>query len=278
MKRGAITAVCISACVFVLGGCKLDAFLFTPKKVSSYKLSTTVIPDSLQRVMTFKSDNETLYGVLARQPGSAPRRTVLYSHGNNDEITYFWDRVELLWEAGYDVFIYDYRGFGMSSGTSKSETTLFTDARAALGIVLALPGVTASSLVLYGYSLGGAPAIDLATDAVTPRAIITEDAFDSGASLVQSGTILQIPGGWVLSGTFDNLGKAPRVTAPWLVLHGSADRKVDVSEGRALYAAAGGPKQLVIVDGADHSTVPSTMGTAAYITLIRAFIENPPQH
>lgn len=275
MKRSTIAPLFL---IFALSGCKLDAFLFSPKKVSSYQLSTAVIADSLQRVMTFKSGTETLYGVLARQPGNGARRTVLYSHGNNDEITYFWNRVELLWQAGYDVFIYDYRGFGMSGGTSTSETTLFTDARAALQTVLALPGVTPASLVLYGYSLGGAPAIELATGAVTPRAMITEDAFDSGASLVQSGTILQIPGGWVLSGAFDNLGKAPRVAAPWLVLHGSDDRKVDVSEGRALYAAAGGPKQLVIVDGADHSSVPSTMGNAAYIALIRGFIENPPQN
>jgi alpha-beta hydrolase superfamily lysophospholipase len=231
-----------------------------------------------ERLVSFKSDNETLFGVLARQPGRAPRRTVLYSHGNNDDIPYFWERVEWIWSAGYDVFIYDYRGFGMSSGTSKSDNTLFADAHAALQTVLALPGVTSASLVLYGFSLGGAPSIDLAAGTVVPRAMITEDAFDSGESLVQSGAILGIPGGWLLSGTFDNIGKAPRVTAPWLVLHGSADRKVDVSEGRALYAAAGGPKRLMIVDGADHSTVPSTMDTSAYIALIRDFIENPPHN
>jgi alpha-beta hydrolase superfamily lysophospholipase len=273
MKRRAVVA---GVLLITLGGCKLDGFLFSPKKVSAYSLSNLVIADSLQRLVSFKSEDATLYGVLARQPGSAPRRTVLYSHGNNDDIPYFWERVEWIWRAGYDVFIYDYRGFGMSGGTSKSESTLFADGHAALQAVLALPGVTPASLVLYGFSLGGAPSIDLAAGTVTPRAMITEDAFDSGESLVQSGTILDIPGGWLLTGAFDNIGKAPRVTAPWLVLHGSADRKVDVSEGRALYAAAGGPKRLMIVNGADHSTVPSTMGTAAYIALIRDFIENPP--
>lgn len=273
MSRRAIVAGCL---LIALGGCKLDAFMFSPKKVPAYNLSNLVIADSLRRLVSFQSDNATLYGVLARQPGSTPRRTVLYSHGKNDDIPYFWERVELIWRAGYDVFIYDYRGFGMSGGTSKGENTLFADAHAALATVLALPGVTPSSLVLYGFSLGGAPSIDLAAGTISPRAMITEDAFESGESLVHSGAILDIPTDWLLSGAFDNIGKAPRVSAPWLVLHGSADRKVDVSEGLALYAAAGGPKRLMIVDGADHSTVPSTMGTSAYVALIRDFIENPP--
>jgi uncharacterized protein len=264
--------------LLTLTGCKLDGFLFDPTKLSSYDLPKAVIADSLQKMVTFKSDNETLYGVLARQPGSAPRRTVLYAHGNDESIPYFWERVELFWRAGFDVFIYDYRGYGLSSGKSKDETTLFTDARAAFQYVLALPGVTPSSLVLYGFSLGGAPTLELATSVVVPRAIITEAIFASGETLVRSGTIVEIPGGYVLKGKFDNVGKAPRVTVPWLVLHGSDDRKVDVSEGRALFAAAGGPKRLVVVAGADHSSIPGTMGTAAYIALLRDFVENPPRN
>ncbi len=272
-RRLMLAALSIGA----LSGCKLDSFLFSPVALTSYVVADSVIADSLRTIVPFKSDNETLYGMLARQPGSAPRRTVLYSHGNDQNIPDYWDRVEYLWKAGYDVFIYDYRGYGMSTGTSKDETTLFTDARAALATVLAMPGVTPASLILYGFSLGGAPTIELAANSVTARVVITESAFTSGESLAQSGTLLDIPGGYVLKGKFDNLGKAPRITVPWLIMHGSADPKIDVSAAHALFAAAGGPKRLMIVDGATHSGIPTTMGTAAYIAFVRDFIENPPQ-
>jgi hypothetical protein len=265
-----------AALVVALTACKLDSFLFDATKVSSYSLSKTVIPDSLQRIVTFASGKETLSGVLARQPGPAPRRTVLYAHGNNDNIPYFWERVEYLWRAGFDVFIYDYRGYGMSSGRSTGEDTFYADARAALGYVLALPGVTPASLVLYGYSLGGAAAIELAAHNVAPRALIVEAAFLSGEALVQTGTILDVPGGYVLSGAFDNVGKLPGIHTPLMVLQGTNDPRVATSAAQALYANAGGPRSLVIVNGANHSTVPTTMGVTTYIALVRGFVESPP--
>jgi pimeloyl-ACP methyl ester carboxylesterase len=260
------------ALVTSLGACKLDGFMFDPTKVSAYTLSTKVIPDSLQKFVTFRSDDETLTGVLARQPGSAPRRTILYSHGNDAQIGEFWERVEWLWQAGFDVFIYDYRGYGMSTGKSESEETVLTDGHAALAAVLALPGVTPASLVLYGYSLGCVPTIELASGAVRPRAVITESAFTSTETLAHSGTILDIPGGYLMKGTFDNLGRAPRVTAPWLILHGLDDGYVDASSANRLYAAAGGVKQLVLVPGAGHGDVEAKYGTAAYEALIRSFV------
>ncbi|HVT38140.1 MAG TPA: alpha/beta fold hydrolase [Gemmatimonadaceae bacterium] len=260
-----------------LGGCKLDGFLFNPRKLQSYDLSRAVIADSLQQIVTFRSDNETLYGVLARQPGKAPRLTVLYSHGNKHHLQEYWDRVELLWKAGYDVLVYDYRGYGLSRGKSTGEETLFADARAALQYVLALPGVSPASLVLYGYSLGAAPTIELASSAVTPRAIITESAFSSGETQVRGGSVLEIPGAYLLKGAFDNVGKAPRINVPWLILHGVEDTFVDASCARTLFEKAGGPKRLFLVPAAGHSDLPWIYGTSAYTTLIRAFGVNPPR-
>lgn len=259
-----------------LGACKLDGFLFNARKLSSYDLSRAVIADSLQRIVTFTSGSETLYGVLARQPGNAPRLTMLYSHGNKHHLQEYWDRVELLWKAGYDVLVYDYRGYGLSSGKSTGEETLFADGRAALQYVLALPGMSPASLVLYGYSLGAAPTIELASSAVTPRAIITESAFSSGETQVRSGSVLEIPGAYLLKGAFDNVGKAPRIKVPWLILHGDADTFIDASCARTLFEKAGGPKRLFIVPGAGHTDLPWIYGTGAYSTLILAFGENPP--
>jgi len=261
------------ALVTSLGACKLDGFLFDPTPATTYALSTAVIADSLRKVVMFKSENETLAGVLARRPGSAPRRTILYSHGNDENIGEFWGRVEWLWQAGFDVFIYDYRGYGMSTGKSESEATLFADARAALAAVLAMPGVSPASLVLYGYSLGGAPTVELASGAVRPRAVITESAWASTETVAHSGTILDIPGGYLLKGRFDSESKAARVTAPWLLLHGAEDGFIDASNAVALYARAGGVKQLVLVPGAGHGNVEEKYGLEAYKALVRSFVE-----
>ena len=272
-RRLLVSALLLGA----LSGCKLDGFLFNPRKLSRYDLSTAVIADSLRRIVTFTSGSETLYGVFARQPGNAPRLTLLYSHGNKHHLQEYWDRVELLWQAGYDVFVYDYRGFGLSGGRSTSEETIFADARAALRYVLALPDVPPISLVLYGYSLGAAPTLELASNVVTPRAVITESAFTSGETQVWSGSVLTIPGAYLLKGAFDNEAKAPRIKAPWLLLHGALDSFVDANSSRTLFEKAGGPKQLRIIAGAGHTDVPFIYGRSAYSALIRMFGETPPR-
>jgi alpha-beta hydrolase superfamily lysophospholipase len=268
--RALVVAVSLTAT-----GCKLDSFLYDGKALASYTLSTAVIADSLRTTVSFPSGNATLYGVWARQPGTAPRLTVLYSHGNSDHLAYYWDRVELLWRAGFDVFIYDYRGYGMSTGTSDSEASILADARAALGVALARPGVTPASLVLYGYSLGGVPTIALAADAVRARAVITESAFASGETLVQSGTLLAVPRSYLLDGAFDNATRAGRVTTPWLIVHGVEDDYLDLENARTLRARAGGPTRLVTVAGAGHKDLPWRMGLSSYQTLVRGWAETP---
>jgi fermentation-respiration switch protein FrsA (DUF1100 family) len=180
--------------------------------------------------------------------------------------------VELLYKAGFDVFIYDYRGFGMSTGTS-SEASLAADARAALAW-LRTQDLDTSLIVDYGYSLGGVPATDLAVNAHRPHALILEAAFASGDALVQSGTLLQIPSSYVLEGSFINVERIARNTRPLLILHGTNDTFIGYARhAQALYDAAPNPKTLYPVVGAGHDNIPSTMGTQQYIDIITAFIK-----
>jgi len=253
----------------------MDGFLFNADPLAEYTLSGAIIPDTSRIEVSMASDGETIYGYYVRQPDSMrvnPHPVIIYHHGNKDNLQLYWERIELLYTAGFDVFIYDYRGYGKSTGTS-SESTLRTDARAALTYVLSRKDVDSTQIVHYGFSLGGFPALYSATALHKPKALITESVFASGEALVQSGTLLNIPGSYLLEGTFDNLAPIQQRTCPVLLLHGTSDAFIRLeTNGQRLYDVARQPKTFIQVNGAAHDNVPNTMGTQEYIDRITAFI------
>ncbi|HBB25482.1 MAG TPA: hypothetical protein DCZ59_04385 [Bacteroidetes bacterium] len=266
---------CLIAIALASAGCSMDSFLFNTLPLESYALSTAVIPSANRTEVTLTSGDETLYGFFVRQPDSLriePHPTVLYHHGNKHNIQEYWDRVELLYRAGFDVFIYDYRGYGMSTGTS-SEDGMKSDAAAALNYLRSRPDVDTSQIVDYGYSLGGFACLYSATVLHRPKAVITESIFASSEALVQSGTILNIPGGYLMEGAFDNRAQIVKVSSPILMLHGTGDTFVGYeANGMVLSALAPQPKIIRPIDGANHTTIPATMGLESYIELVTTFI------
>jgi fermentation-respiration switch protein FrsA (DUF1100 family) len=215
--------------------------------------------------------------VFARRPGNAPRLTLLFCHGNKYNIAEYWPRVETLWQAGFDVLTFDYRGFGKSTGTS-SEATMRADSEAALA-ELRTRGVADSALAIHGFSLGGVCAIHLAARVVRPRALIVEAAFTSAGDLVRTGTVLDVPGGWLMRDPYDNLAAIRLVTAPTMILHGDADTFLPFRFGEALFAAATSAplKALVRVPGANHTDIPERLvQPAPYGALVHQFAQQAP--
>jgi alpha-beta hydrolase superfamily lysophospholipase len=265
------------ALTLIAASCSMDSFLFNAQPLDAYVLADSVIPASQVEAVTLKSGDNTLRGFYIKQPDSmriAPHYVVLYNHGNKHNIHVYWDRVELLYKAGFDVFIYDYRGYGMSEGAG-SETGLFADAQAAYDYVVGRADRDSLQLAIYGFSLGGVPASYQAVMARDRcRAVVMEACFASGEEIVRSGTILDIPGSYLLESAYDNASRMPNITAPVMVLHGEADVFIGLERhGRKLYDAANIPKVFVSVPGGEHSTVPYAMGTDAYIARINAFIK-----
>lgn len=261
--------------VLLTAGCTMDSFLFNSQALEAYSLSIEIIPAANITPVTLKSGNETLYGFFVRQPDSLrvePHPTILYHHGNKHNIEAYWDRVEFLYRAGFDVFIYDYRGFGRSTGTS-SEDGMKSDATAALNYLRSRPDVDTTQIVDYGYSLGGFPCLYTATTLHRPKVVITESIFASSEALIQSGTILNVPGGYVMEGAFDNRAQIVNVKSPILMLHGTGDTFVGYeANGKVLAALAPQPRIIRPIDGANHTTIPATMGQQNYIDLITTFI------
>jgi pimeloyl-ACP methyl ester carboxylesterase len=253
----------------------LDSFMFLPTPVESYLnpadmdsawMVRFVIPCSLyQEVELLSSGGNRIYGFLVQPDGQHPVEnniTVLYCHGNADNINRFWGRVERLWEVGFRVFIFDYQGYGRSEGEPSGEAC-FADGRAALRYLRGRPEVDTARIIYYGYSMGSFIATHLAADSLAPAALMLEAAPASVTALVREGTLLEVPGSFLADLDFDNERRIPLVGAPALLLHGRDDTYLlPERHPRRIISAARGFTALdtVWVAVAGHDNVPETMG------------------
>ncbi len=276
MTRLAAASALVLAC---LAGCTLDAFLYHPVRVDGFDFDgidpnidgdltdphPSIIGPDLRIEGFADADGDAIHYVYAENPGA--RSTIFYSHGNSLHIGRYWDRVERMWSLGYNVFIYDYPGYGRSEG-SPDERSVFASARAALAALATMPGVDPGRIYFVGYSLGGAPTFELATDTETtgivPRAILTEAAFCSVETLLQDATFLDVPASFVAANRLDNCAKIGRVPegVEVVILHGADDTFVRPLHARRLADRARAPFDLVWAEGADHTDVPLVLGDA----------------
>jgi fermentation-respiration switch protein FrsA (DUF1100 family) len=255
------------ACCLPWAGCTLDGFLFNPRQQDGpYDLSGTTIPaDRFDEEGTFVSaeDGTRIHLYYIKASGKHPARAktaIFYCHGNSTNIGHYWWRMEAIHELGYQVLIFDYRGYGRSEG-KPDEPGLYMDAEAALAHLLKQPAVDARRVAFYGHSLGAAVCIELATRKTVDAALVVESPFRSVKDLVQDGAIASLPPSFVTSHGFDNFAKIDKVGAPLLVMHGLDDDFLMSEYGQALYDQAQQPKTLWLVPGAAHSDIPDDPGT-----------------
>ena len=274
--------------VLFLSCFRLDSFLFEPTRVAEYfnpaDIDTSwhvrgIIPDSFVEPVTLIGlDSNRVYGFFVRRladtGGTASDAvTVIYNHGRGENINRYWGRVELLWEAGCSVFIYDYEGYGKSEG-SPSGDACYADAESALAYVLARPDVVDSNVVYYAWSLGSFMACHLAADVRSPRCLILENPMASASAMAKEGAVLGIPGSFVVDADFDNEVRMPRLGCRTLIIYGTED-ELAVPERNALVLfneADSLTTELRPVDGANHSDLPETMGYGEYERVVSAFI------
>jgi fermentation-respiration switch protein FrsA (DUF1100 family) len=257
--------------MFLLAGCMtMDGFFFANTPLDAYALDSDVIPAERLELVSFDgSDGVTLYGVWAHQDAQdAPIH--LYFHGNADHIDAYMDKVETYWSMGYEVFVFDYRGFGMSTGSPTHDGVL-DDGLAAVDYVTTASGVPVGEIAFHGLSLGGFVAVHTA-GAVSPKVLITEDMFATGGKLMGDGSGLDLPQGWMLADEWDNLAAAAEVQVPYLVIHGDSDTYIQPSHAEAVYAAANDPKKLWLVPGADHAEA-DEVDPAAYAENVSCWVE-----
>jgi len=181
-----------------------------------------------------------------------PRCTFLYFHGNAGNIADRLDVLEALAEIGVSTFAVDYRGYGKSGGTPTGPGIL-ADAEGAWAHLTLRLGVPPNRVVLFGKSLGGACAIDLAYR-VPAGGLVVQSAFTSIADIA-SRMIPIFPAKWFLRENMNSVMKIGAAKCPTLIVHSKEDEIVPFSHGVKLFAAAPEPKWFAEYSGVGHSSL-----------------------
>jgi len=206
-------------------------------------------------------------------PSQGARWNVLVCNGNAGNISYRLERARLMQEQlGVSVLLFDYRGYGLSTG-SPDEAGTYEDARAAYD-ALAAKGLTRERIVLFGESLGAAVAAQLALEREA-AALVLESPFASIPEMARAVYPFLPPVGPLIRTRYDTLAKLPRLRTPLLVLHGARDEIVPIAQGRRVFAAAPEPKRFFEIPGAGHNDTYAA-GGAGYWSVWREFLSSLP--
>ncbi|MGA9380122.1 MAG: alpha/beta hydrolase [Phormidium sp.] len=216
-----------------------DRMIFLPQP-SSYEDSNQI------RKLTTK-DGVTISAVYLPNPQA--KFTILYSHGNAEDLGDISLILEELRNLGFAVFAYDYRGYGTSQG-NPTERTVYKDIDAAYNYLTQKLGVTPKKIILYGRSVGGGPAVDLASRQPV-GGLILENTFVSTFRVATQITLFPFD-------KFNNIAKIKKVSSPVLVMYGKADKVIPFWHGEKLFAAANEPKRFLAIETAGHNNFRET--------------------
>lgn len=197
---------------------------------------------------------------LPHPDADAKTPVLLYLHGARWDVAGSSPRIRRMQELGFSVLAIDYRGFGKSTFELPSEATAREDARAAWNW-LAQQHPQAPRYI-FGHSLGGAIAVDLASRIHDEAGLIVENSFTSIPDVVATMRWGWLPLGPLITQRFNSADRIGQVGAPVLVVHGSEDRLIPPELGRALYEHATSPKRWLLVQGGSHHSTNAIAGSA----------------
>ena len=275
---------------------KMDDLPFLGEKITEYKFenydgeneitlpTSYKIPDSNVNLFTLnskldgESDGETIYAVYIGNLNTIAQDTVIvYCHGQSKHMDAYWNRAKLLANVGgknrYGVLMMDYRGYGLSTGKS-TEASLYRDVEVCLDW-LNKKGVSSQQVVMYGFSLGTIPAIDLSAfyGIATPNKLILESPLASAENLTEESLLIDVSPSFFSSLKFDNVEKIKSVDQPFMWIHGIEDDYLAISNGEAIYDRYGGIyKEAHRISGANHGDVPFIMGFENYMEKVLKFL------
>ncbi len=217
------------------------------------------------------SDGIRLHGWFV--PASGHKGVLLFCHGNAGNISHRLDNIWRLQQRGLSVFIFDYRGYGRSSGQI-TEKGFFLDAEAAYQVACDLSKGAGVRLVVFGRSLGGIAAVHVGSG-MECSGVILESTFTNLGDMAS--VFFPVPFvGKGLAGRLNAIGKIDRVRCPMLFFHGDCDEIVPLRLGRALFDAAKSSKEFVTLRGATHNDT-YMVGGEPYFEKFIGFIEALPE-
>jgi fermentation-respiration switch protein FrsA (DUF1100 family) len=226
---------------------KQSSLVFLPEMDRGFRASPADIGLPFTPLSLATTDGETLDGwFVPAGTKRASRGLVIFFHGNAGNMGHRMDYLRMFHNLGLATLIIDYRGYGRSSGTPSEDGT-YLDAATAWRHATEVLGFAANRIVLYGESLGGGVAAQLAV-ANRPGALILASTFtsvpDMGADLYPL-----LPIRLLANIRYDTLTRLPQIACPVLVIHSRNDDIIPFAHGRRLFEAARQPKRFLEIEG-----------------------------
>ena len=247
--------VFLGALLLLSSGC--SALLFHPEH--HYAPNPIAERFSPQDVFFPSGDGETLHGWFFKAKNA--KATVLVFHGNASNISTHVNSVLWLAQAGFNLFVIDYRGFGISTG-EPDVAGVHRDGLAAFKHLLALPGVNSTRITILGQSLGGSVAAYVAATAPERKQLsllLLDSSFFSYHQIAREKLAnvfitwpFQYPLSWLFNDDYSPGKWIGKVTAPIVIIHDQNDKVVPYHHGEQLFAAAGEPKEMLTTSGLGH--------------------------
>ncbi|MBN2643763.1 MAG: alpha/beta hydrolase [Victivallales bacterium] len=235
-----------------MGGCFSEKIIFQPQR-------SGMTPDADMTMLEVAPGvNITL--MYLRAPGSV--YTLLYSHGNAEDLFDLKPMLQEYQSRGYSIICYDYEGYGASNG-NPSEAACYRDIDAIYQYMIGTLSIAPETIIIYGRSVGGGPSCYLAEKSVA-AGLVLESTFTSAFRVLSP---IPLP-----FDKFMNLKRLKNINIPLLIYHGKMDKIIPFKHGKRLYEAAREPKTFVPVDGAGHNDLMLQAGEL-YWNALRKFTE-----
>ena len=236
-----------------------------------------VAPESLA-VVKVPLDGGEADAVFIEGFGDNGDITILYNHGNYASLEHYQPRIRMLHEAGYSVFAWDYRGYGKSQPDTYPSPQEFMDDAAVIRKAVAELAPDPDRIVVYGYSLGAIPSVEMAT--TNPGcALVLETPFPSLRNFAEASAAVSLPDQLVSDGQFDNVRKIRQHDGPLLAMAGERDGLIPPPLVEELANANGGPTAYWLVEGSEHGIatrgVPE-QGLRQYLDRLAEFLATTP--
>ncbi|MBD2179013.1 alpha/beta fold hydrolase [Pseudanabaena sp. FACHB-1998] len=200
------------------------------------------------------------------------RRVILYLHGKGKNISANAKHANRLMRMGFSVLVIDYRGYGRSEGGFPTESSVYVDAQTAWDYLIQ-KGFKPNQILIYGHSLGGAIAIDLANKHPDAMGMIVDASFTSMSEMASLDPKYRVfPIDALIHQRFDSLSKVRSIKVPVLYIHGTADELIPPTMGQRLYEATPTRKQIVLIPNGGHNNNAST-NEPLYLNSIRSFFK-----
>jgi uncharacterized protein len=241
---------------------------FQPDRMT--EAERNIVPEGAESVWFNSADGTRLHGWFFESQSGPEIATVIFFHGNGGNIGNVDWVGRRFAKRGFDVLLFDYRGYGASDGVAANESDLYADGDAAVAFVRNEKGARPERIVLYGQSLGTAIVADVASRGPF-GAVVLESGFSSASSVAAS-ALPWLPRWLHFLGKnrFESARKLTNVKTPILITHGDPDHTIPTGESQMLFASANEPKKLLIFRGADHNVFGS-LGEP-YLTQVEQFI------